>query len=332
MIKVIKNKILFIILVLLVITSFPAVRLKDIAYFRGARDNQLFGIGVVTGLNGTGDSGKVTSELLTNMMKNLNVNVQNTFTTKNSAIVFVFADIPAFYKEGMKLDVIVTAAGDSKSLEGGFLIQTPLYGADGQVYAVAQGSVLTGGVEVSTTANLQKRNKVNGVIPQGAIVENEIPSTIVSEDTVTVLLRNPDITTAARTALSINAQFGQKLAKAEDPSSIKVKIPDVFSDDLISFLALIEEVEIDPDSKAKIVINEKTGTIVFGGKVKVADFTINYGNFVISVDNGKVGDSEATIYNLVNALKAAGATPQDIIAIIQNISSAGYLYADLVVM
>jgi len=122
------------------------------------------------------------------------------------------------------------------------------------------------------------------------------------------------------------------LAKAEDPSSIKVKIPDVFSDDLISFLALIEEVEIDPDSKAKIVINEKTGTIVFGGKVKVADFTINYGNFVISVDNGKVGDSEATIYNLVNALKAAGATPQDIIAIIQNISSAGYLYADLVVM
>jgi len=324
---------LFIILFLVFSLSlFSAVRLKDIAFFRGARDNQLFGIGVVTGLNGTGDSGNVTSELLTNMMKNLNINIQNSFTTKNSALVFVFADIPAYYKEGMRLDVTITAAGDSKSLEGGFLIQTPLYGADGQVYAVAQGSVLTGGVEVSSTASLQKRNKVVGFIPKGAIVENEIPTNIVSDDTVTVLLRNPDITTAARTALSINAQFGQKLAKAQDPSSIKVKIPDIFLDDLISFLALIEEVEIDPDSKAKIVVNEKTGTIVFGGKVKIADFTINYGNFVISVDNGKVGDSEATIYNLVNALKAAGATPQDVIAIIQNLSSAGYLYAEVVVM
>ncbi|KLO20924.1 MULTISPECIES: flagellar basal body P-ring protein FlgI [unclassified Marinitoga] len=327
-----KKTVLILLLIIFSLSAFSAIRLKDIAYFRGARDNQLFGIGVVTGLNGTGDSGKVTSELLTNMMKNLNINLQNAFTTKNSAVVFVFADIPAFYKEGMKLDIVVTAAGDSKSLEGGYLIQTPLYGADGQVYAVAQGSVLTGGVEVSTTANLQKRNKVVGFIPHGAIVENEIPASIVSDNTVTVLLRNPDITTAARTALSINAQFGQKLAKAVDPSSVKVKIPDVFSDDLISFLALIEEVEIDPDSKAKIVINEKTGTIVFGGKVKVADFTINYGNFVISVDNGKVGDNDATIYNLVNALKAAGATPQDIIAIIQNLSAAGYLYAELVVM
>ncbi|AEX85404.1 flagellar basal-body P-ring protein [Marinitoga piezophila KA3] len=327
-----KTFIIFSLIIMLYSISFSAVRLKDIAYFRGARDNQLFGIGVVTGLNGTGDSGKVTSELLSNMMKNLNINIQNSFTTKNSAIVFVFADIPAFYKEGMKLDVVVTAAGDSKSLEGGYLIQTPLYGADGQVYAVAQGSVITGGVEVSNTANLQKRNKVNGTIPQGAIVENEIPANIVSNDTVTVLLRNPDITTAARTALSINAQFGQKLAKAMDPSAIRVKIPDVFSDDLISFLALIEDVEIDPDSKAKIVINEKTGTIVFGGNVKIADFTISYGNFVITVNNGKVGDSDATIYNLVNALKAAGATPQDIIAIIQNLSSAGYLYAELVVI
>ncbi|WP_175418244.1 flagellar basal body P-ring protein FlgI [Marinitoga sp. 1138] len=327
-----KTFIIFSLIIMLYSISFSAVRLKDIAYFRGARDNQLFGIGVVTGLNGTGDSGKVTSELLSNMMKNLNINIQNSFTTKNSAIVFVFADIPAFYKEGMKLDVVVTAAGDSKSLEGGYLIQTPLYGADGQVYAVAQGSVITGGVEVSNTANLQKRNKVNGTIPQGAIVENEIPANIVSNDTVTVLLRNPDITTAARTALSINAQFGQKLAKAMDPSAIRVKIPDVFSDDLISFLALIEDVEIDPDSKAKIVINEKTGTIVFGGNVKIADFTISYGNFVITVNNGKVGDNDATIYNLVNALKAAGATPQDIIAIIQNLSSAGYLYAELVVI
>lgn len=327
-----KKGFLSIFLILITITTFSTVRLKDIAYFRGARDNQLFGIGVVTGLNGTGDSGKVTSELLNNMMKNLNISLQNTFTTKNSAVVFVFADIPAFYKEGMKLDVVVTAAGDSKSLEGGFLIQTPLYGADNQVYAIAQGSVLTGGVEVSGTANLQKRNKVTGVIPQGAIVENEIPTSIISNNTVTVLLRNPDVTTAARTALSINKQFGQKLAKAVDPSSIKIAIPDVFSDDLISFLALIEEVEVDPDSRAKIVVNEKTGTIVFGGNVKVADFTLNYGNFVISVNNGKVGDSDATIYNLVNALKAAGATPQDVIAIIQNLSAAGYLYADLVVM
>ncbi len=328
------------ILVLLTLSFFAAtVRLKDIATFRGARDNQLFGIGLVVGLNGTGDTSKVNSTLLANMISHFGVNIDpQQLKTKNAAIVMVLADIPAFYKEGMRLDVVVASLGDAKSLVGGYLVQTPLYGADGNVYAVAQGPVSMGGEDVKGSANLQKRYKVVGFIPGGAIVENEIPASIVDKDTVTILLNTPDITTAARAANAINVKFSTNIAKAIDPSTIKVKIPDAFKEDVITFLSLLEEIEVVPDVAAKVVVNEKTGTVVFGGNVKISDFTLSYGNFNITIKSGKIktkegeNETEATIGNLVAALKALGATPQDIIAILQVLHDAGVLHAQLVVM
>lgn len=236
---------------------FSAVRIKDISNFRGARDNQLFGIGLVTGLSGTGDSGSVTSEMISNMLVNFNIYLDSQVKTKNSAIVMIFADIPPFYKEGMRLDVTVAAIGDSQSLENGYLVQTPLYGADNRVYAVAQGNVLTGGANVRTTSNLQNRYKVVGYISEGAIIEREIPASIVKDNTVTIHLKQPDVTTASRVSSAINSTFSFKIAQATDPSSIRIEVPEFFEDDIISFLALIEEIEVVPDAKAKIVINEK---------------------------------------------------------------------------
>jgi len=305
------------------------VRLKDIAAFRGARDNQLFGIGVVIGLNGSGDSNKVNSTLLANMISHFGVNIDPAeLKTKNTALVMVLADIPPFYKEGMRLDVVVASIGDAKSLEGGLLVQTPLYGADGKVYAVAQGSISIGGQEVKGSSNLQKRYKVVGYIPSGAIVETEIPASIVDKDTVTILLNNPDITTAARAANAINVKFNSNIAKAVDPGSIKVIIPKAFKNDIITFLSIL-------DQPAKVIVNERTGTVIFGGEVKISDFSLSYGNFNITIKSGKImgkEETEATTGNLVAALKALGATPQDIIAILQTLHEAGVLYAQLVVM
>ncbi len=313
-----------------------SVRLKDIATFRGARDNQLFGIGLVIGLDGTGDSGKINSTLLANMIAHFGVNIDaGDLKTKNTAIVMVLADIPPFYKEGMRLDVVVASIGDAKSLYGGYLVQTPLYGADGKVYAVAQGPVSLGGEDVKGSSNLQKRYQVIGYIPGGAIVENEIPVSLVDSDSVTILLNNPDITTAARCAQAINMKFSTKLAKAVDPSMIKVKVPEAFKDDIITFLSMLEDVEVVPDQPARVVVNERTGTIVFGGNVKISDFTLSYGNFNITIKAGKIQgeeEKEATIGNLVSALKALGATPQDIISILQVLHEAGVLHAQLVVM
>lgn len=309
------------------------VRIKDFAKFRGARDNQLFGVGLVVGLNGTGDSGSLNSTLLANMLKNFGVTVNpNDLKSRNAALVMVVADIPAFYKSGMRLSVEVASINDAKSLRNGILIQTPLYGADGNVYAVAQGPISVGGEDAKGTSNLQKRFPVVGFIPQGAIIEKEIPFNIVDAGSVTILLDRPDFTVAARTALSINTKFGTNIAKAIDGSSVKVTIPRSFADDVISFLALLEEIEVPMDVAAQIVINERTGTVVFGGDVMIANFVLSYGNFVVSITNGQIGDKKATISNLVTALKSLGATPQDIIAIIQELHKAGVIFAQLRVM
>ncbi|GAB4313204.1 flagellar basal body P-ring protein FlgI [Pseudothermotoga elfii] len=330
------RKVTIFIIIIVTLTGFGSVRIKDIADFRGARDNQLFGIGVVVGLNGTGDSGQVNSTLLANMAKAFNVSIDSdSLKTKNSALVMVFADIPPFYKEGMRLDVSVASIGDAKSLEGGFLVQTPLYGADGNVYAVAQGNVSVGGFDVKVSANLQNKYRIVGYIPNGAIVEKEIPFEFVQSNSVTILLKKPDFTTSARVAQAINTTFERKIAKAVDASSIKIEVPSAFEDDIVTFLSLVEEVEVSVDQPARVVVNEKTGTVVFGGNVKILDFTLSYGVFNITVKNGKVESSEevdATVSSLVSALKNLGATPQDIIAILQTMHSAGVLLADLVVM
>ncbi len=225
----------FLLILIINVYVFAGVRIKDISDFRGARDNQLFGIGLVTGLNGSGDSGNVPSEMLNNMLANFNINITSYVETQNTALVMVFADIPSFYKEGMRLDVTVAAIGDSDSIENGVLMQTPLYGADNKVYAVAQGNVLTGGANIRSSSNLQEKYKVVGYIPEGAIIEKEIPAQIVNENTVTINLKQPDITTSARVANAINSTFSLKIAKAIDPSSIRIEVPKYFEDDIISF-------------------------------------------------------------------------------------------------
>jgi flagellar P-ring protein precursor FlgI len=322
----------FLILALIIILSITmlSVRLKDISNFRGARDNQLFGIGLVTGLDGTGDGGEVTSEMLDNMINNLGIDLTQQIESDNTAIVMVYADIPPFYKEGMRLDINVAAIGESDSLENGVLIQTPLYGADNRVYAVAQGNVLTGGVNVNDSSNLQDKYQVVGSIPDGAIIEREIPSNIIDENTITVNLKTPDFTTASRVSMAINSALSRDISKAQDAASVKVEIPAMFNDDIISFLAMLEEIEVRPDQASKIIINQRTGTVVLGGNIEIDDFTLSYGNFVISVEDGKIGDKSASIQNLIGALKAAGALPQDIISIIQAIES--HIYAEIVVM
>ncbi len=327
------------ILILMVSLSLAAmVRLKDIARFRGARDNQLFGIGLVIGLNGTGDSGTVPSSLLSNMLKNFGITVSaNDLRSQNTALVMVTADIPAFYKEGMRLDIQIASIGNAKSLNNGVLLQTPLYGADGMVYAVAQGQLSLGGENIGASINLQNRFPLVAYLPGGAIIEREIPTSIVDANSVTLLLLNPDFTTAARVTQAINTKFGEQISRALDPTSVKIRIPDVFIDDLIPFLSIIEEVEVIPDSVARVIVNERTGTVVMGGNVRVDDFTLSYGGFSITIRNGKVstGDNpgpDSSIENLVSGLRAIGATPQDIIAVLQSLREAGVLHAQLVMM
>ncbi len=330
------KKFLIFMLILIAVLSLSTTRIKDIATFRGARDNQLFGVGVVVGLNGSGDSGNINSGLLANMMKAFNITVsQSDLKARNAAVVMVFADIPAFFREGMRLDVVVASIGDAKSLEGGVLIQTPLYGADGNVYAVAQGNVSIGGANVKVSANLQTKNRIVGYIPNGAIVEREIPFEFVESNMVTLLISRPDFTTAARVAEAINRTFERRLAKAVDGATVKIEVPTAFEDDIVTFLSLVEEIEVTVDLPAKVVVNERTGTVVFGGNVKILDFTLSYGVFNVTVRNGKVQadkEAEATVANLISALKSLGASPQDIIAILQTMHKAGVLLADLVVM
>jgi flagellar P-ring protein precursor FlgI len=330
------RKAIVVMLFLVLISTIPfsaTVRIKDFARFRGARDNQLFGIGLVVGLNGTGDSGTLSSSLLANMMKNFGIAVNpNDLKSRNAALVMVIADIPPFYKPGMRLDVVVASINDAKSLRNGVLLQTPLYGADGNIYAVAQGPISVGGEDAKGSASLQKRFTVVGYIPNGALVEREIPMNIVDGNTITILLDKPDFTTAARTATAINTTFKTNIAKAIDGASVRVTVPNAFADDVIAFLALLEEIEVPVDTPAQVVINERTGTVVFGGDVKIADFVLSYGNFVIVISNGQIGDKQATIGNLITALKSVGATPQDIIAIIQELYKAGVIYAQLRIM
>jgi flagellar P-ring protein precursor FlgI len=321
----------------MILASTDVVRIEDITKIRGAMDNQLFGVGVVVGLNGNGDSGAVPSELIANMLKNFGVVISpSDLNSKNSALVMVTADIPPFYYPGMKLGVTVSSLGDAKSLEGGVLLQTPLYGADGNVYAVAQGQLSIGGFDTSLSVSLQNRYQLVGTIPDGAIVQKLIPSDIIKADTVTLLLNRPDFVTAARVAQAINSKFQTQIAIAANAAAINISVPQSFLNDLIDFLAIVEEIQVVPNTPQEIVINERTGTVIFGGDINLPDFTMSYGNFSISIVNGQLqngsNSSGNSLADLVNALKALGATPQDIIAITEALHKSGIIQQNIVVM
>lgn len=341
-------------------------RLKDLTSMEGARDNQLVGYGLVVGLNGTGDSDKTqfTIQSLVNMLERMGVTVtQNDVKVDNVAAVIVTADLGPFSKLGSRMDVTISSIGDADSLAGGTLLMTPLRGPDGDVYAVAQGPVVVGSLSFGgKAAKVQKNHPTVGRIPDGALIEKESPSELPNGQ-FTLRLKAPDFTTMARMSEAINGRFGQNTARAEDASSINVTLPDGYSGKRIRFLAELEAIEISPDTPARIVVNEKTGTIVMGEEVRIDTVAVSHGNLSLIISEGAnvsqpqpfsagqtvpvaktditvnedegnltVMDMGVSIGEISRALNAIGASPRDLIAILQAIKAAGALHADLKIL
>lgn len=342
-----------------------AARIKDLASIQGVRTNQLVGYGLVVGLDGTGDKKQTqfTIQSLVNMLENMGIRVDKSqVKVKNVAAVMVTANMPPFSRKGNRLDVLVSSIGDAKSLVGGTLLMTQLNGADGNVYALAQGAVSIGGVGAgggggSVTVN----HLLAGRIADGATVEREIPVSLDGKTSLTMMLSEPDFTTASRVASAINTALGQSFAKMLDSGTLEIQIPENRQANVASFLADIERLSVEPDSVAKVVVNERTGTVVMGENVRISTVAVSHGNLSISIresalvsqpaplseqgqtvvvpqteidieqesQNLMMVDGGATIGELVSALNAIGVTPRDLISIFQSIKAAGALQAEL---
>ncbi|HEU0265644.1 MAG TPA: flagellar basal body P-ring protein FlgI [Geobacterales bacterium] len=346
-----------------------ATRIKDIASFDGVRENQLVGYGLVVGLNGTGDSDQTTFPIqsLVNMLERMGVSVNPAdVKVKNVAAVMVTATLPPFAKQGTRVDVLASSLGDAKSLAGGTLLMTTLKGADGQVYAVAQGPVLTNSFSYGgQAASAQKNHPTAGRVASGALVEREIPMTLAADGTLRLNLHEPDFSTAAQTAATINTCFGQPVAEATDPSAVRLVMPDAYRGRTVEFLAAVEKLEVVADQPARVVLNERTGTIVIGENVRISTVAVSHGNLTLAIreapqvsqpqalsDTGETkvvprtslkvteegGKGLAVVKegihlsDLVTALNALGVTPRDLIAILQAIRAAGAMQAELVII
>lgn len=340
-------------------------RIKDIARLQGVRNNQLNGMGLVVGLNGTGDSSKTNMQMVANVLYKMGYTLQsNDLRIKNVAAVILTANLPPYLHNGDKLDVQVASLGDAKSLQGGILLQAPLSGADGKVYAVAQGSVYTGGYNMGVKRTTQQKNIATaGTIPMGALVEREVPVQLDYNGKLRWALNNPDFTTASRLANTINMNIARGVARAVDMGLVEVLIPREKIADPIGFIAEIETLPVSPDGIAKVVINERTGTIVIGEQVKITKVAVTHGDITVKVNSVPQvsqpgpysnGDTMVTDQNqltvneesgsmielpegtdigmVVKALNSVGTNPQDIIAIIVAIKQAGALYGDLEIM
>jgi flagellar P-ring protein FlgI len=348
-----------------------AARLKDLASIEGVRDNHLVGYGLVVGLAGKGDSQQTifSAQSLTNLLERMGVTVSPTaIQVRNTAAVMVTALLPPFARPGMKVDVLVSAMGDARTLQGGTLIVSPLRSLDGQVYATAQGPVVTGGFSAGGAGNSKVVNHPTaGRVPEGAIVERPAPS-VVPGESVRWMLHHADFTTAERIAEQINQQSAGRgqgpIAMAENSATVQVKVPSEYRGRSSEFIAVIEGLKVETDVAARVVVNERTGTIVIGGDVTIAPVAILHGSlsveiqthYVVSqpgalsqggttqvVPEVTVNASEqkakhiqlqkgATVEDLAKALLAIGATPRDIIAILQNICASGALDAELEVI
>lgn len=340
-----------------------AARIKDIAHINGVRSNQLVGYGLVVGLKGTGDKSNTifTNQSLANMLEKMGVRVDPTKTKVNNiAAVIVTADLPAFGKVGNRIDASVSSIGDAKSLEGGVLLLTPLRGADGEVYAMAQGPMVVGGYLASGTgATVQKNHPTVGRIPNGVTIEREISYDDFSSDLVVISLKNPDFTNARRVAEKINETF-RDAARPKDGGTIDVKTPDDLKSNPVKFISIIENLEVKPSSLARIVVDEKTGTVVIGEDLVISTVAVSHGNISVQIkEEEKVsqplpfGRGETvvtpdtrmrveeekgrwvvmkegiTLKELVSALNASGVSTRDVITIIQTIKAAGALHAEL---
>ena len=347
-----------------------ASRIKDIVDFEGVRENQLIGYGLVVGLNNTGDTlktGHFTKQSLQAMLNRLGVKPTDAgLDSKNVAAVMITAKLPPFARQGARVDVRVSALGDSKSLLGGTLLVTPLLGADGEVYAVGQGTLTVGGFSAGGQGEtVTKGVPTSGRIAGGAIVEREIGFKLAALDKLKLNLRNPDFTTARRVAQAINAFLGTDAARPSDPTTIHLLVPKSYANNAVNLLTDIEQLRVEPDQIARIVIDEATGTIVMGENVRISTVAIAQGSLTIRITESpqvsqpgpfaQVGTTTTvnrtdiqieegaerqlavlnqgvTLQELVNGLNALGIGPRDLITILQAIKSAGAMQAEIGVM
>ncbi len=369
-----------------------AARLKDLATVQGVRENQIIGYGLVVGLAGSGDYGQseFTVQSTASMLSRMGIRVdKEKITTRNVAAVIVTAELPAFARSGQRLDITVSSLGNARSLQGGTLLMTPLKGADGQVYAVGQGAMSVGGFSVGSQGNSQTKNHVTaGNIPGGALIEKNLEVNLSGRESLRLILRTPDFSTASEIAGVVSAfmtpaaavdpnapvvdpNAPAKLglpdpnkgpARAIDGGTVQVEIPENYRENVSQFIAAIENLEVQPGQIAKVVVNERTGTVVLGGDVRIREVAIAHGNLNVTISSstdisqpnalagGKtkaVTNSATTveeedralrvitpggsITDVVSALNALGASPRDLIAILQAIEAAGALDARLVI-
>ena len=324
------------------ISNAYSARIKDIAAIKGIRSNQLTGYGLIVGLNGTGDKDGVsfTKQALANMMEKMNIFVdKNGLKVKNVAAVMVTASIPPFARIGDKIDVTASSLGDAKSLKGGTLLVTPLKGVDGQVYALANGPIT---LAMPSSANDRDSHLQVARIVNGASVEREIPFKLDGKRKLILSLFRPDFTTAKRMTDTINASIGEGVAKTIDASALSLKVPEnMVKKNVAEFIADIETLSVIPDTMAKVVINEKTGTVVIGSDVTISSVAIAHGDLSITINEDPENEETESVMNLhgtstigelVRGLNSLGVKPQDLISILQSIKAAGALQAELVIL
>jgi flagellar P-ring protein FlgI len=344
--------------------GLAASRIKDIAFFEGVRDNQLTGLGLIVGLNGTGDRRQTvfSTQMLTNMLERAGITVSaDQMRVKNIAAVMVTAILPPFVHKGSQLDVTVSSIGDADSIQGGMLIMTPLMAANRDTYVVAMGQVVLGGFSASGGGSkVQSGHPTVGRIPNGGLVEKEVPVDLAGKTQLTLILNNSDMTSASRAARAVNETVGTPVATAQDGRTIAIKIPEEYKGRPVEYMALIENAKVEVDSMARVVINEKTGTIVLGKEVQISSVSIIHGNLSLQVgtildvsqpaplSQGKTtvvpqttvtAQEEkaktvtlrdgASVEEVVRGLTSIGASPRDIVAILQAIKAAFALQAEL---
>lgn len=365
----------FLVLTLLLLTFFlegwllvdiaAAVRIKDLAHVRGVRRNQLFGYGLVVGLDGTGDDDKTefTIQSLVSMLEKVGIVVDpGDVKVDNVAAVMVTANLPAFARVGTRIDVLVSSIGNAESLQGGTLLMTPLKAPNGEVYAVAQGPISIGGFAFGGAAGsgVQKNHPTAAQIVGGAIVEKEVPLDLAKSNTIAITLQKPDFTTCLRMAKTIEENMGLGTAKAVDAGTVNVVVPEKLKGEIVPFLAKLENLDLTPDTVAKIVLNERTGTVVMGENVRILTVAVSHGSLSILIKeqptvsqplpfsegqtvilpqsevsvteekaNLMIMPEGVNIGEVVRGLNALGVTPRDLIAILQAIKAAGALQAEL---
>jgi flagellar P-ring protein precursor FlgI len=349
--------------------AFAQSRIKDLVQIEGVRDNQLIGYGLVVGLPGTGDglrNSPFTRQSIEAMLERMGINTrEQNLQTKNVAAVMVTASLPAFSTQGSRVDVSVSAFGDAKSLEGGTLLVTPMMGADGQVYAVAQGQLTVGGFTANggSGTSVSRGVSTNGRIANGALIERELRFDLAGQTEVRIALRNPDFTTARRIANAINTNLGVIAASVDNPSTIVLSKPIGYPGDMVNLISRIERLGVTPDHGAKIVVDEASGIVVMGDNVRVSTVAIAQGNLTVSVQDATVvsqpnalADGETTVVprsnvkvdedkgdltlvrggvplrDLVEGLNSLGVNPRDLIQILQALKASGALQADIEVM